>query len=563
MAISCFILTLYMCMQINKVNLNNNIAINKFGINQEKPQQQSVTQYSDNSSFGNFYYKDCFIDKKMPVSFKGKIQQEVPDTKEKLASSLSALGKYSDDEISEIISMVDTIIEEDNWEETDESLVIEMFDSLARSEKNSSVETMQFFADRICDLEQEDDYVDVNPILKGVSAFCSNFSHDDYRFTNIFIDSYSGILDCPDTEALYDFCDTIKASLNNVDSDKFHKLLMVLNSKINGNDEKLQYAADVMNQLSETHSLKNGELLDGLLMYYSENAKVEDIASKIETRKAVSTVYQNLSAMHIPSYSMFENIYAAPIEELVNRGYSPQEISELLSCADLCHKMSDVESMSKADPEVFADFIEIIPDISDEYELMRKYTKGSDVFNNLLAKYSGDLSKFPDECRFADDTGYAYTKHDAQTDIKSLTAFLDKQSLKRDMVLYRGEGMGVLNQKVLQNGELLGNSIKNAIKNNDTEKLDEITSEIIGGVIVQDGFMSTAYSKSSAKNYIKHEGGILWEINVPKGTHALYADPFNTENGLETEILINRGSSLLIKDTKFEDGVFTICADLI
>lgn len=563
MAILYYIFTLYMCMHINKVNINNKIVANNFGIKQEPAKQTSQKQYSDNSSFGNFYYKDCFINKKMPVSFKGAIKQETPDTKEKLASSLSSLEKYSDDEISEILSMVDTIIEEDNWEETDESLVIEMFDSLAKSEKNSSIETLQLFTERICDLEQEDDYVDVNPILKGISAFCSNFAPNDYRFTNIFIDSYSGILGCSDTDALYGLCDKIKESLNNVNADKFHKLLMHLNSKIGGDDEKLAKASDVITELSETHSLSNGELLDGLLMYYGENAKLEDIAGKIEARKAVSTVYQNLTSMHIPNLNMFESVYSAPIEELVNRGYSPKEIADLLSNSDFCHKMSDVENIAKAKPEIFADFIEIIPDIADEYELMRKYTKGSDVFNNLLAKYSGDLSKFPDECSFADDTGYAYTKIDAQTDIKSLTSFLDKQSLKRDMVLYRGEGIGVLNQKVLENGELLGNAIKNAIKNNDTEKLDEITSEILGGVIVQDGFMSTAYSKSSAKNYIKHEGGILWEINVPKGTHAIYADPFNTENGLETEILINRGSSLLIKDTKFKDGLFTICADLV
>ncbi len=527
-------------------------------------QATSPAQCCNVTNSGNkvLYYKDYFINPKYKVSFKGKDGDTLPSNKSELADKLKLHG-YSPEDVSTIFSMVDTILECDNWEETEESILCEMYASLAESEINSDIKTMEYITKKICDLEQEDDYVEINPVCKGVSAICSNLKSDDYRFQRIFIDGYSGFLSCNDTQTVFKLCDMLKSYIKDVPADKYARLLDVLNRSVRVNDDRLKKLVFTTEEFTEKSKYKDEELIDALLMHYEERIPVKEIKSKLELRKAVSQIYDALSVETKPSYGFFEIVFAAPVEELIRRNYSPAQIADLLSTDNYCCKIITIENIKKTDPVILADFIEDIPLFEGNYEIMKNYTRNSGLFNTLLTDCSDNSDNNPSKIIEEPETGRQYSIGDARSAIYELSEFLEKCHLKRDMTVYRGEGIEVLNQIMLENGELLGDAINKAVKKKNSDRLDEITAEILGSLIVQPHFMSCAYSKSSAKNFIKHEDGILWQIDVPKGANAIYADPFNIEHGLETEILFNRKSSLLIKDAKFEDGIYTIYADLI
>lgn len=547
-------------------NIKSNILNSSYSTEKKQERKNNSTVQSfgaKNTVSSPLYYKDCFLNKNYNVAFKGNSENSVPKTQSEFINALAESKKYSPEDIDEICKMVDEIIEADQWEETEEEILFEMFHSLALSEKNSDMETLRKITNKICDIEQDYDYIEANPICKCIGAICNNFQYDDYRFTRVFTGGMSGFLECNDTQRVYDFCDLMKESIKGVNPDKYANLIDVFNEKISCNDEKLEQVYSDLNELVNNYGYRDSELVDGLLMHYREKVPMEDIASKLEIRKSVVQVYDKLTAVHIPDRYFFERVFTAPVEELVKRGYTADEIAELLSTEEYCHKIIEIESMETADPVILADFIESIPNLLDSYDVMRSYTKSSALFNNILSDCGGDLDKIPDDVKYTTDDGYRFSESEAKSAINELSGFLKTQSLKRDMTVYRGEGFEVLNQLILENGDLLGTAINNAVKKKDMQRLDKITGEILGSVIVQPHFMSSAYSKETAKRFIKHEGGILWQIDAPKGSNAIYADPFNTEHGVECEILFNNDSALIIKDAKFEDGIYTIYADLI
>ena len=576
------------------------IKLTKTDLNQNAGQKEhkKITRPASNcyteNSINPLYYKDYFINKKNVISFTGEntgkqkslaegcnsvknvssVQSascpQVCDsefihalTKTELKEILHNSGKYSEEQTKKILSFIDDIIECDRWEETDEGILCNMFASLAQSTINSDIKTMEYITQKICDLEQDDDYIEINPICKGIETVSANIKADDYRFNKLFIGGYDGFLACSNTDTLYNLCDLIRKSLKKSNTDKFAGFLDVLNRKIKAEDDKLQEVFSIANILANELNYKNDDLINGLLMYLEENTPVDEIAEKLALRKNVSKVYRNLKNINLPDELFFEQIFAAPIEELIKRGYSPEKIAEHLSLEDFCNKMVRIENIKDADSIIFADFIEDIPLYAGNYEIMRKYTYSSGIFNDLLSEYNGNLNVIKEKGFIETEDGRKYSIEEAKRSIKELTRFLDKCHLKRNMTVYRGEGSDVLNQLILENGDLLGDAISVAVKSKDKSRIDEITAEIIGSLIFQPHFMSSAYSKGKAKFFIKHEGGILWQIDVPEGANAIYSDPFNTEHGVENEILLNRNAALLIKDAKVEDGIYTIYADLI
>ena len=84
-------------------------------------------QLTDEKNSGSkiLYYKDCFFNKN--ISFSGKQNQDSPINKAELKNKLIKYDSYNDSEINTILAMIDTILEYDRWEETDESILCEMF----------------------------------------------------------------------------------------------------------------------------------------------------------------------------------------------------------------------------------------------------------------------------------------------------------------------------------------------------------------------------------------------------------------------------------------------------
>lgn len=142
--------------------------------------------------------------------------------------------------------------------------------------------------------------------------------------------------------------------------------------------------------------------------------------------------------------------------------------------------------------------------------------------------------------------------------INTITRFLDKQILKHDMTVYRGEGgFDVFNSVMLDENKEY--TLKNA--------LEKITSEIENGQIsqneinefikiklkdarvTQERFMSTAIDTEAIEDYAKK---VYWKINLPKGSKASLIESYNVERKSEAEMLIQRLSQLLIKDAKYD-----------
>ncbi len=550
-------------MNIHNSNLN---FVKQTNINQAKTNlpKENITLPSNSTELSPFYYKD-FVIKNKSINFKGQIQQEgnsLPVTKEEFISSLNKTKKYTDDDVNSILSMINTIIDNDQWEETNETLLYEMFSSLATSNKNSDISTLEKITRKICQLEQDDDYVEINPILKGISAVCSNINADDYNFERIFNGSLSGILDCENTELVYEYCNSIRDLLKNTDEKKFIEFLHCINGKIAANNENLKKALNAIKVLSEEQDLKQNDLLDGLMLYHREKAELASIKDKLSQRKSIPDIFSKLNTENV-DYHSFEKTFAPSIEELLKRGLSKDDIADLLSYDDFFKKIMYIEHIDKTSPEVLADFIETIKDSANNYETMYEYTRSSSMFNNLLIQYGSDLSKFPENGIFESDTGYQYTTATSKAVINELSSFLETQELKRDMTVYRGCGFEILDQKELTTGEKTGFALKEALENNDNNKINQIIEELKNTSFIHNNFLSTSFEPSGAKNFIKKEGGILWEINAPKGSHGIYADPFNIENGLEKEILFNKGYSLNVKEAKLENGILTLSADLI
>lgn len=545
-------------MNINNYNVNSNRTIQTKPAETNK-KEKIIKLPSNNTSLNSFYYKD------FTINFKGQVKEKkssMPTTKEEFISSLNKTKKYTDDDINSILEMINTIIDNDQWEETDETLLYEMFSSLASSNKNSDIRKLEKITSKICQLEQDDDYVEINPFLKGISAVCSNINADDYNFERIFSGGLSGILDCENTELVYEYCDSIRDLLKNTDEKKFTEFLSYINAEIAANNENLKNALNAIKVLSEEQDLKQNDLLDGLMLYHSEKADLASIKDKLNIRKSLPNIFSKLNTENV-DYHSFEKTFASSIEELLKRGFSAEEIADLLSYDDFFKKIMYIEHIDKTNPVILADFIETIKDSANHYETMYEYTRSSSMFNNLLIQYGNDLSKFPENEIFESDTGYKYTTATSKAVIHELSAFLETQELKRDMIVYRGCGFGILDQKELATGEKAGSALKKALENNDNEKINQIIEELKNSTFIHDNFLSTSFEPSGAKIFIKKEGGILWQINAPKGSHGIYADPFNIENGLEKEILFNKGYSLSVTNAKLEDGIITIYADLV
>ena len=138
--------------------------------------------------------------------------------------------------------------------------------------------------------------------------------------------------------------------------------------------------------------------------------------------------------------------------------------------------------------------------------------------------------------------------------IKAIEKFLNTQSLKNDMTVYRGEGnFGIFGSVKLKNGTLkdkleeisekLGN---NNIKNNELN--DFIEKFLSGKKVIQERFLSTTIDKEAGNMYAKR---VLWKIHVPAKNKASMIESYNVERMSEAELLLQRGSSILIEDARY------------
>lgn len=141
--------------------------------------------------------------------------------------------------------------------------------------------------------------------------------------------------------------------------------------------------------------------------------------------------------------------------------------------------------------------------------------------------------------------------------INTITRFLDKQTIKHDMTVYRGEGrFDVFNSVMLDESkkytlkdalEKITSKIESGKTNVDIKKF--IEENMIEKYVTQERFMSTAIDTEAIEDYAKK---VYWKIKVPQGSKASLIESYNVERKSEAEMLIQRLSQLLIKDAKYD-----------
>ena len=542
----------------------------KYQIKQKQTAEKTISiintnknSTAENCCAKNLYYKDFFLDKNYLLSFKGNNIKPVQN-KEQLYSSIQSLNKYTNDEIKEIMNMPAKILENDYYEEVEEPVLYEMFDTLTKSSINYDIDTLREITSSICKLEQdEENEIDLNSIFMGITAVADALPANHYKFKNIFIGYLDGFLNCENSELVQKFSRLINSSFKDVDTEKFIQLINIYHQNIAQNDENLYQAFSDIKFLKEKYHYTNQDLLDGLMIHYRDKTPLEETPKNLQEKIVVNNIYNKLKVENLPDKNQFEDIFTVPILILKKRGYSDEEIITKLSGQNFCNKIMEIECIIDSDKEFLANFVENIEHNINFEDILSLYTESSKIFNDILYKTDGNLSYIDDNLVFTNEKGKIFGANEVKNLIKEMENIIRKNKLHKNTTVYRGSGTSSLDQLKMPDGENLGSELKEAMNSKNKEKITEIVAELIGACVTHLSFMSTSCSKNLAKSFVNHEGGVLWEIKAPKGTNAIYMDPFNKEHGIEHELLFNRGCTLLINDAKMENDIFVIHADLI
>lgn len=150
---------------------------------------------------------------------------------------------------------------------------------------------------------------------------------------------------------------------------------------------------------------------------------------------------------------------------------------------------------------------------------------------------------------------YTLVDKETENDIKNISAYIDTQNIKEPVKTYRFEGLNVLTNVKLKNGETvdLAEMLKCAKSKKDKLKVREfvLDNELTA---VQDGFLSASLNNMASKeSYFYHKNGIKWNLTTKPNTKGLFIEAVNASrfNAYENEVLFQKGSNITIKDINY------------
>ena len=176
-------------------------------------------------------------------------------------------------------------------------------------------------------------------------------------------------------------------------------------------------------------------------------------------------------------------------------------------------------------------------------------------------KYADNPETLPDEIRRGD---ISWSKEQCQEwikEIKTMEAFLNTQSIPSDIKVLRVDDYSVMNN-INIDGKPLGELMNKAVN---TGKIEELIARLNNFQNIEvkfDNFIGT--TMPSQQPFSSHRN-IIWEIDVPKGTHGAFLESAATSNTIyaEAEFLIQKDSSLKINGVEFKDGSWHIKAEVV
>lgn len=140
--------------------------------------------------------------------------------------------------------------------------------------------------------------------------------------------------------------------------------------------------------------------------------------------------------------------------------------------------------------------------------------------------------------------------------IRRIEQFLSTQTLKHGMQAYRGEGnFGIFKNIKIDNNTSLKDLLENfsaeieAGRCSDNEIERFINTNIMDRYIPQKRFLSTAIEAEAANKYAKK---VFWDIKIPANLKGSMIESYNVERESEAEMLLQRGTNLLIKNARYD-----------
>lgn len=251
-------------------------------------------------------------------------------------------------------------------------------------------------------------------------------------------------------------------------------------------------------------------------------------------------------------------------------------------------------SIYDADKELRKELDDVWEELTDyEKYSVWKYTENSNPMNKVLSGYKNGswsrddfvgvgkadwstedawrrLSTKSFKSKFGKDASGSI---DHAKTISELTKAIDKSSMKKPIFVSRGDDIsGVAG--LLEGSDI---SFDKALKLLSEKNLDALNALCKGKQFQTHSFMSTATTSSAGFSYKE----VNFEIYVPEGSHAIYAEPASyygrtvgakeklykagakyEDVGSEAEIILQRGSSFRITDISEQNGRIKIKMEL-
>lgn len=170
-----------------------------------------------------------------------------------------------------------------------------------------------------------------------------------------------------------------------------------------------------------------------------------------------------------------------------------------------------------------------------------KMDSSSDINNELRKK-----AKNPD---------YEISSH-LKKDIDNISTYIDTQTIKKPIKLYRSEGYEILDNVQTDDGKVvnLSEMMLEAKENENDEQINKIREFVLDNKVtaIQDGFMSTSINKERGTDFFKN--GIAWEITTAPNTKGVFVEGLNISAMYpsEDEVLLQKGTKLLINDIQYD-----------
>ena len=146
---------------------------------------------------------------------------------------------------------------------------------------------------------------------------------------------------------------------------------------------------------------------------------------------------------------------------------------------------------------------------------------------------------------------------------KIIENYLNKQQIKENATVYRGEDYGFVDC-VKIGDETLGDILRANEKSSPNELKKLIAYKLSDYQIIQGRFMSTSFDPNIVESG-KFGSKIVWNLTLPKGTKCSCIDMVLPDNAMsgEAEVLVQKNSQLFIKNLQFENNKWYIDAVVI